>query len=156
MNPTSFPPVSGEQPRILILGSMPSVRSREEGFYYAHPRNRFWQVIAACFESEVPQTVEEKKRLLFANGIALWDVVACCEIHASDDSSIRNPVGNNIAELVDGSSIQKILCNGQKAYQLYCRLNDLSIPAVSMPSTSPANAVWSLDRLINMWKTELL
>ena len=156
MNPKSFNPIANESSRILILGTMPSVRSREDGFYYAHPRNRFWRVIAACFGQDVPQTVSEKKQFLFLNGVALWDVLACCEIHRSDDASIRNPVCNDISAFVQGSSIEKILCNGAKAFDLYSRNFDLPVPVLQMPSTSPANAAWSFERLLEIWKPEFL
>ena len=153
--PKSFEPVFDERARMLILGTMPSVRSREEGFYYAHPRNRFWRVVAECFGESVPQSVEEKKRLLFAHGIALWDVLAECEIFRSDDASIRKPVCHDIAGFLHGKSIRKILCNGGKAYQLLKRFVEVPIPAAAMPSTSPANAAWGVERLVRVWGTEL-
>ena len=149
-----FAPIVNEHSRILILGTMPSVQSREVGFYYAHPRNRFWPVLAACLEQPTPVTIEDKTRLLLANGVALWDVLASCEISASDDSSIRNPVCNNIAALISDKPIQKILCNGRKAYD-YCRFLDLSLPVLCLPSTSPANAVWNMARLTAAWKLEI-
>ena len=152
----SFDPISNEHSNILILGTMPSVQSRESGFYYAHPRNRFWTVLARSFGQPAPASVEEKTQLLLSNGIALWDVLASCEITGSDDSSIREPFYNDIAVFVGGKSIQKILCNGKKAYNLYHRQFDLPIPVISMPSTSPANAAWSAERLTEAWKPEIL
>ena len=150
-----FAPVANEHSRILILGTMPSVQSREAGFYYAHPRNRFWPVLAACFEQSTPVTTEDKTRLLLANGAALWDVLASCEITGAADSSIRNPVCNDIAAFVNGKAIQKILCNGKKAYDIYNRFFNIPLPVLPLPSTSPANAAWSAERLTAAWKLEL-
>jgi len=152
----SFSPVHDENSRILILGTMPSVASRNAGFYYAHPRNRFWTALANSFGQPVPQSVEEKTRLLLYNGVALWDVLAACEISGSDDSSIRKPVYNDIAALVSGKPIRKILCNGRKAHDLYSRYFNLPISVILMPSTSPANAAWNTERLTAVWKCELL
>jgi hypoxanthine-DNA glycosylase len=151
MNPKSFGPIANEHSRILILGTMPSVQSRKDGFYYSHPRNRFWQVLAGSLEQPIPQTVAEKTQLLLENNIALWDVLASCEITGSDDSSIRNPVYNDIASFLIGKPIEKILCNGAKAYKLCLGLG-LALPVLCMPSTSPANASWSLERLTAAWK----
>ena len=149
-----FAPIADERSRILILGTMPSVQSRKAVFYYSHPRNRFWQVLAECFGQPAPQSVEEKTRLLLVNGVALWDVLASCEISGSDDSSIKKPVYNDIAAFIGGRGIEKILCNGRKAYD-FCRCFDLPIPVLYMPSTSPANAAWGAERLIQAWKPEL-
>ena len=153
--PQSFPPVSDKNSYILILGTMPSVESRRAGFYYSHPRNRFWQVLTESFEEAIPKSIEEKTRLLLVNGIALWDVLATCEITASDDSSIRKPVYNDIKSFISGKPIEKILCNGTKAYRLCLGLG-LSLPVLYMPSTSPANAAWSLEKLTAAWKPELI
>jgi hypoxanthine-DNA glycosylase len=153
MNPQSFPPIFNQKSRILILGTMPSVKSREAGFYYSHPQNRFWRVLAASFEKPLPQSAEEKTQLLLANKIALWDVLASCEITDSDDSTIRNPVYNDISGFINKTKIEKVLCNGKKAYKLYLNLK-LSLPVLCMPSTSPANAAWSAERLIEVWKSE--
>jgi len=150
-----FAPVANKHSRILILGTMPSVQSRNAGFYYAHPRSRFWSVLTACLEQPMPVTIEEKARLLLANGVALWDVLASCEISASDDASIRNPVCNDIAALIADKSIQKILCNGKKAYAC-CRRLGLSLPVLCLPSTSPANAAWNMERLTAAWKLEIV
>jgi len=150
-----FDPISDEFSQILILGTMPSIQSRKADFYYSHPRNRFWQVIALCCGQPIPQSVEEKKNLLILNKIALWDVLAACEILGSGDSSIRNPVYNDIATFIDGKHIEKILCNGKKAYDL-CSQLDIPLPLLCMPSTSPANAAWSLERLVDTWKSKLI
>ncbi len=148
-----FAPVYDENAKILILGSFPSVRSREEGFYYGHPRNRFWKMLALCFEEDVPETVEEKKRFLLRNNIALWDVLASCEISGSSDSSIRSAVPNDIGKILDAAPIEKILCNGAAAGKLclrYCHRTP-----IILPSTSPANASWPLERLCGEWKRAL-
>ncbi|MCL2694497.1 MAG: DNA-deoxyinosine glycosylase [Oscillospiraceae bacterium] len=154
MKPKSFPPIYDKNSRLLILGTMPSVKSREAGFYYSHPQNRFWKVLSACFGKSLPQTVEEKTQLLLTHKIALWDVLESCEITGSDDSTIREPIYNDVAGLINKTRIEKVLCNGTKAYKLYLGLG-LSLPAACMPSTSPANAAWSLEKLIEKWKAEL-
>ena len=146
-----FEPISNEYSRILTLGTIPSVQSRKAYFYYSHPRNRFWQMIAMCLGQPVPQSSTDKTKLLLENGIALWDVLASCEILGSYDSSIRNPIYNDIAALVNGKPIQKILCNGKKAHS-FCNKLELSVPLLCMPSTSPANAAWNLERLTEAWK----
>ena len=152
----SFGAVFNENSRILILGTMPSVQSRAAGFYYAHPRNRFWLVLSESFCQPAPQNVYEKKLLLLSNGVALWDVLSSCSIIGSSDSSIRDPVYNDIASLVRNVPIEKILCNGKKAFSLYKGFFNLRLPVICMPSTSPANAAWSVERLATAWKPELL
>jgi len=112
-------------------------------------------MLAGCFEQRIPASIEEKTKLLLENGIALWDILAACEITGSDDSSIRNPVYNDIATFINGKAIAKILCNGKKAYD-FCRNIDIAIPIIYLPSTSPANAAWSIERLIDAWKPELV
>lgn len=151
----TFEPISNKNSRVLILGTMPSVQSRMAEFYYSHPRNRFWVVLAKCLKQQLPQSVNDKVRLLQDNNIALWDVLATCEIIGSDDSTIRKPVCNDIASFVKGRPITKVLCNGKKAYGLCLQLN-LSTPIVCLPSTSPANAAWGLEQLIVAWKKELI
>ena len=152
-----FPPVWNENSKILILGSFPSVKSREEGFFYGHKRNRFWSVLASVLEQPKPETIEEKKRMLLCHGIALWDVIASCEIKGSSDSSIRHVVPNDFTEMLEKSGITKIFANGQTAGKLYKKYVEerTGIPAVVLPSTSPANAAWLLDRLIACYRTEL-
>jgi hypoxanthine-DNA glycosylase len=154
MKPKSFPPIYDKNSRLLILGTMPSVKSREAGFYYSHPQNRFWRVLAVSLGKPLPQNVEEKTQLLLTHKIALWDVLESCEIKGSDDSTIREPIYNDVAELVNKTKIKKVLCNGTKAYKLCLGLS-LSLPVSCVPSTSPANAAWSLERLIETWKAEL-
>ena len=150
----TFGPVWNADSRILILGSIPSVKSREQGFYYCHPRNRFWKVLAAVTGEEEPQTVPQKKEFLLRWGIALWDVIASCEIEGSSDSSIRDVTPNDITGLLEKSGIRKVYVNGSKAGQLYRRYIEANggPGAVCLPSTSPANAAWSLERLIQAWK----
>ena len=114
-------PVYNEHSRILILGSFPSVKSREAGFFYGHPQNRFWKVLANVFQAEVPGTIEEKKAFLLEHRIAVWDVIGQCEITGSSDSSIRNVVPNPISKILETTKIEQIFVNGKKAEQLYQR-----------------------------------
>lgn len=146
-------PVYDANSRVLILGSFPSVKSRETGFFYGHPQNRFWRVLAAVFGREVPQSVEEKTCLLLENGVAVWDVIASCEITGSSDSSIRNVTVNDVESILRTSEIRRIYVNGRTAGKYYDRyLRDcLGMEAVCLPSTSPANAAWSLERLTAVW-----
>ena len=149
-----IPPFCAEGARVLILGSFPSVRSRESGFFYGHPQNRFWRVLASLFGERVPATIADKKHLLAAHGIALWDVIASCRITGSADSSIRDVVPNDIATLIQAHDIRAVFTNGRTAQALYDKhiLPSLGIPAVCLPSTSPANAAWSAERLAAAWR----
>ena len=149
-----IPPFCEAGARVLILGSFPSVKSRESGFFYGHPQNRFWRVLAAVFEDTVPATVEEKKAFLAAHGIALWDVIASCRIEGSADSSIRDVVPNDIASLLKSHSIRAIFTNGKTAQTLYDKhiFPTLGVSALCLPSTSPANAAWSVEKLVNAWR----
>lgn len=149
----TFSPVYDEHSKILILGSLPSVKSRENGFYYGHPKNRFWQVIASIYEREVPITIAQKKELLLENKIALWDVVQSCDIIGSSDSSIKNVVTTDINIILSQCKINKIYANGKTAGKLYRKysLQKTEINIIELPSTSPANAVYSLERLIKEW-----
>ena len=149
-----IPPLFNEKSTVLILGSFPSVKSREQGFFYGHPQNRFWRVLALVLGEEAPQTVEEKKQMILNHGLALWDVIGSCEIVGSSDSSIREAVPNNIAMLLNKSNIKKIYVNGKTAEKYYVKYiePEIGIKAVCLPSTSPANAAWSLERLIAAWK----
>ena len=148
-----FGPLYDESSRVLILGSFPSVKSREQNFFYGHPQNRFWKVVSAIFEQPVPQTIEEKKQLILGNGLALWDSIASCEITGSSDSSIRNARANDIRIILDSCNIERIYCNGRKSHELYKKYIELQTgrEAVCLPSTSPANAQWTLERLIEEW-----
>ena len=148
-----FPPFIRPDSRILILGSFPSVRSRAEGFYYGHPQNRFWQVMAALLREEMPADTESKQRMLARHKVALWDVIARCDITGSSDLSIKNALVNPIAGIVSGRSIAAILLNGSTAAKLYQKraAPKPEIPAIALPSTSAANAAWRLPRLIQAW-----
>ncbi|MGL5577073.1 MAG: DNA-deoxyinosine glycosylase [Sarcina sp.] len=150
----TFAPVYNENSKILILGTFPSVKSRENDFYYGHPQNRFWKVISAITETELPITIEEKKNILLNNKIAVWDVIASCDIIGSSDSSITNVVPNDITGILENSQITKIYVNGGKAYQLYNKYisKNIGIEAIKLPSTSPANARSRLENLIEAWK----
>lgn len=152
----TIPPVYDRSSRILILGSFPSVKSRESGFYYGHPQNRFWKVLSAVLQTPLPCTNAEKKQLLLDHGIALWDVIASCDISGSSDASISNAVPNDIGIILNASSIQTIFCNGAKACSLYnsCLRAETAQDAIKLPSTSPANASWSLERLVSFWRDE--
>ena len=146
-------PVYDSNSKILILGSFPSVKSRDEGFFYGHKSNRFWKVLAGIFNTEIPCTIEDKKELLLYNKIALWDVIAYCDIEGSSDSSIRNVVPNDISQILNESNIKVIITNGKKAYELYCKYLEekTGIKAICLPSTSPANASWSIEALTKKW-----
>lgn len=148
-----FGPLYDENSRVLILGSFPSVKSREQNFFYGHPQNRFWKVVSAVFEQPLPQTIEEKKHLILSNGLALWDSIASCEITGSSDSSIRNAQANDIRIILDSCNIERIYCNGRKSHELYRKYieSQTGREAVCLPSTSPANAQWTLERLIEEW-----
>ena len=154
----NIPPVFDKHSEILILGSFPSVKSREMQFFYGHSQNRFWKVIATIYEYPVPSDIPSKKKLLLDNRIALWDVIGSCEINGSSDSSIRNAVPNDIAALVEKTGISRIFANGATSYNMYNRFcrDSVGIDAVKLPSTSPANAAYSLDRLVSEWKSHLL
>ena len=148
-----FGPLFNEDSRVLILGSFPSVKSREQNFFYGHPQNRFWKVIAAVNGQPVPQSIEDKKKLILTNGLALWDSIASCEITGSSDASIKNARANDISIILDNCSIERIYCNGRKSHELYRKYIEPQTgrEAVCLPSTSPANAQWTLDMLIEAW-----
>lgn len=145
-------PVYNETSRVLVLGSFPSVQSRGN-FFYHHPQNRFWRVLAAVFGEDAPGTVEEKRALLLRNGVALWDVIAACDITGSEDASIKNAEPNDLCVILRAAPIQQIFTNGQTAHKLYQKhfSESIALPEAVLPSTSPANASWSLERLIGAW-----
>ena len=147
-------PIYDQNSKILILGSFPSVKSREVNFFYGHPQNRFWKVLAGIFDVKVPLTIEEKKQMLLTHHIAVWDVIASCTITGSSDSSIKDVIPNDLSKILNCASIQKIYVNGGTAYKLYEKYlrPQTGIKAVKLPSTSPANAAFKLDRLIEIWK----
>ena len=152
-----FGPLFSENSRVLILGSFPSVKSREQQFFYGHPQNRFWKVIAALFHQEVPETIGEKKKLILSNGLALWDSIASCVVTGSSDASIREVRANDLSVILDHSPVRKIFCNGKTSWQMYEKWIRPSSgrESVCLPSTSPANAQWSLARLIDAWSVIL-
>lgn len=149
-----IPPVYNKNSEILILGSFPSVKSREGQFFYHHKQNRFWKVLSAVVNDVLPETVDEKKEFLLRNHIAVWDVIASCDIEGSSDSSIKNVVPNDFSNILKAAPIRQIYTNGGTAYKLYHKYCEkiTGIKAVKLPSTSPANASYSLDRLIGKWK----
>ena len=153
-----FPPIFEQSSEILILGTLPSVKSRENAFYYGHPQNRFWRVIAALCRAPVPETTEEKTALLLENHIALWDVVYSCEITGSSDSSIRNVVPTDLNRVLSQSGIKRVFANGGKAAQLYRRYQQsiTGIEITALPSTSPANARRSLEQLCSAWREAII
>ncbi len=154
MEQHNIPPLFDAESRILILGSFPSVKSREGQFFYHHPQNRYWKVMAAILSCEIPVTIEEKKKMILSHHIAMWDVIASCEIDGSSDSSIRNVVPNDIGRLLAETKIEKIYTNGLTAHKYYHKYieKQIKITDVTLPSTSPANAVWPLERLIQAWQ----
>jgi len=148
-----FGPLFNENSRVLILGSFPSVKSREQQFFYGHPQNRFWKVVAALYHREVPVSIPEKRALILENGLALWDSIAGCVITGSSDASIRDVRANDLSVILDHSPIRRIYCNGKTSWQYYEKLirPRTGREADCLPSTSPANAQWTLDRLIDAW-----
>lgn len=165
-----FEPVFDEHSRVLVLGSFPSVLSRANAFYYGNPQNRFWRVMATCLGMPVPPnegdplasgepatldaSIAAKRAMLLNGGVALWDVVESCDIKGSSDASIRNVVPAHIERITDAAPIEVVACNGGTAGRLYKRyLQDRTgLPAIVLPSTSPANAAWRLKRLVERWR----
>lgn len=153
-----FGPLLRKDSKILILGSFPSVASRQAQFFYGHPQNRFWAVLAGCFNEPKPLSVEEKKEFCFCHQIALYDAIEECDIVGSSDASIRNPVPTDIMAILKGTCIEKIICNGKTSYRYFCKYqpNEIVSLGVCLPSTSPANAAFSLERLILCWQKEIV
>ncbi len=153
----SFQPVFDEQSEILILGTLPSVKSRENQFYYGHKQNRFWKVLAKIYEEPVPESMEEKKQMLLRNHLAIWDVIESCDIKGSSDSSIKNVVPTDLRRILEGAQVKRIFANGKKAGALYQKYQQqmTGIEAIVLPSTSPANAAWSFERLYEEWKRRI-
>ena len=152
----SIPPFFGSDSQILILGSFPSVKSRESGFYYGHPQNRFWRVLSSVFNAPLPQTIEQKQEFLRTHYIALWDVAAECSIRGSADSSISAVTANDIAPLLRSTQIKAVFLNGQTAQKLFRKyLSEenakFGCTVTTLPSTSPANASYSLEKLAAEW-----
>lgn len=153
----TFEPVFDETSEILILGSFPSVKSRENQFYYGHPQNRFWNVTAGICGEEVPCTIEEKREFLLRNHIAVWDVIASCDIVGSSDASIKNVIANDMNCILKHADIRRIGVNGATAYQLFLKycMRDGMPEVCKLPSTSPANAAWNVERLMEAWRKSL-
>ncbi len=147
-------PIYTKESKILILGTIPSPKSREAGFYYGHPQNRFWQVLSIVLNEKFPETIQEKKDLVLKHHIALWDVLACCDIEGASDSTIKNPVPNDIKDLIDKTKISKIFVTGKKAEELYNRLclKNTHMPCYYLPSTSPANCAVSFADLLQCYQ----
>lgn len=145
-------PLYDKESSILILGSFPSVKSREAQFYYHHKQNRFWKILSSVYEDNLPESIQDKQEFLKRHHIALWDVIASCDIVGSSDSSITNIVINDIDKIIEKSNIKHIYLNGNKAYDLYVKYCSNELPYTKLPSSSPANASYSLDKLISNWK----
>ena len=148
-------PVYDSHSRVLMLGSFPSPKSREVGFFYGHPQNRMWRVLAAVFgEDDIPQTTEDRVAFLHRNHIAMWDVLASCSIVGASDASIKDPVPTDLAPIIAASSIERVFATGATAAKLYKRFQEpiCGIPCTRLPSTSAANAAFHLDRLIEAYR----
>lgn len=150
----TFEPIFDENSKVLILGTLPSVKSRENNFYYGHPRNRFWTVLSNILKAPLPDTPDRKKDLLLNSGIAVWDVIKSCDIHGSSDSSITNVEPADISLILREAGIKAIYANGAAAYNLYNKycLSETGREIIKLPSTSPANAAYSLEKLVSLWK----
>ena len=150
MVPHELPPVYNDRSRVLVLGSFPSPKSRETGFYYGHPQNRFWKVLAAVFDEETPATIEEKKAFLYAHDIALWDVIASCEIVGAGDSTIRNAKPNDFSVIFSAAKIKAVFTTGKTAAKLYKKFTGSD--SACLPSPSPANCAVSMDAMVKEYK----
>ena len=152
-----FGPLYDASSRILILGSFPSVKSREQNFFYGHPQNRFWRVVSELLDEALPQTIPEKRKMLLSHHIALWDTIASCTVTGSSDASIKDVVPNDLSKILEEADIRQIYCNGRASWSLYEKFIRpvTGRSAVKLPSTSPANAAWSLPRLKEAWKVIL-
>ncbi len=149
-----IPPLYNENSEKLILGSFPSIKSREAMFFYGHPQNRFWKLIAKIFDEETPNTIEEKTKLILTHNLALWDSIHSCVITGSSDSSVKDVVANNLSVILNNSRVGQIYCNGALSHKMYMKYiyPQTKIKAAKLPSTSPANAAFSIDRLYEQWK----
>lgn len=149
-----FPPLYSESSDTLILGSFPSVKSREAMFFYGHPQNRFWKLIALLYGETEPKNIEEKSRLILSHNLALWDSIRSCTVTGSSDSSIKDVVPNDLSVILQGSKVDRIFCNGALSHKMYMKyiFPETKIEAVKLPSTSPANAAFSIERLMREWK----
>jgi len=153
-----FPPLVCPESRTLILGSFPSIKSREQRFFYGHPQNRFWRMLAAVYGEPVPEDIPAKTQLVYAHKLALWDSIGECTIIGSSDASVRDVVPVEITRVLEAAPIERVLCNGALSGRYYRRYLQpvTGIEAHIMPSTSPANAAWQLDRLVAAWREVLL
>ncbi len=149
-----IPPLYDGESRILILGSFPSAKSREACFFYAHPQNRFWRVLAALFHEEVPENTASRRDFLLRHHIAVWDTIAACEITGSSDASVKNAVPNDLAPILNAAPVRAVFCNGALSYKLYQKhqAHTIPLPVFALPSTSPANAACRLDDLLAAWQ----
>ncbi len=149
-----FPPCHNQDSAILILGSFPSVKSREMGFYYGHPQNRFWKILEAIFLEAVPKDAQGRKEYALRHHLALYDSLESCRIKGSEDASIEEEVPTDLSPILQKAKIRKILLNGKKAAEAFCRYQkvDEQIQIITLPSTSSANASWSLKKLIEVWQ----
>ena len=152
-----FEPVFDEDSKVLILGTCPSVKSREQMFFYGHPQNRFWKVISRVLGEKLPVTIDDKKAMLHAHHIALWDAIYSCDIIGSSDSSIKNVTPTDLSKIVEASKVTKVICNGKTSGKYYAKYQQkiLGIEPVVLPSTSPANAAFSVDKLVDIWGAEI-
>lgn len=162
-----LPPVWDSESEVLLLGTMPSPASRKSGFFYMHPQNRFWKVLPALFSErltlpnnadDIEGAIEERRDFLVRHGIALWDVLARCDIHGAADSTIRNETPNDFTEIFERSKVRRVFCTGKTAFKLWQRHCDdryrsFRIQCACLPSTSPANAAWSLEKLVEAYKS---
>lgn len=150
-----LPPLHGTRAGALILGSFPSPKSREQGFFYGHPQNRFWPLMAALTGEPVPDwaDIDAKKRIILDHGLAVWDTIGACDIRGASDASIRNVQPNDVAALIRRLGVRAVFCNGAASGRVYSRYAQplTGLPATVLPSTSPANAAWSMDRLRQAW-----
>lgn len=148
-----FPPLYDANSEILILGSLPSVKSREQMFFYGHPQNRFWKVMSAVLGEALPTTIEQKKQMLLKHRIALWDTIYSCDIIGSSDSSIKNVTPTDLRRILKESKVQRIFCNGGTSGRYFQKYQQkvLGMEATVLPSTSPANAAFSVEKLIRIW-----
>lgn len=149
-----IPPFYDADSRVLILGSFPSVKSREQMFFYGHPQNRFWKLAAAVFGDETPATIPDKKAFLKRHHIAMWDVIGSCDIEGSSDASISNVKANDLTMILNAADIKAVFVNGKTAYRYYNKYSEqlTGRQAICLPSTSPANAAWTIDRLLGEWR----
>lgn len=153
-NQPGFGPLYSQNSAALILGSYPSPKSFAHGFYYGHPQNRFWPLLASLAGWQTPQTIQQKTALVLQNSLALWDSLLSCQITGASDASIKNPVPNEIAALLQKTKVEAIFCNGAAAHKIYMRYcyPATGLAAVCLPSTSPANAAYSMQRLQQCWQ----